>query len=151
MNDFLHAVRCDRPRKPYCSMPHLVRRWEQEAEFARQASIHNQMLVATARTEFRIGDEAWLEGRERVVIVEVQPAGFISKPRKYGNDGRLLGAVTADVDLYVYQRPGQPGGAKGQTTGERLGRRPGPLAPGRLSAQERLRQALGTMPGFREE
>lgn len=121
------GMRLSGDSKPYCRFPHLVKRWEEEAQHASAAEAHNRVLVQFATTEFKIGDAVWLDslgGPEQVIIVEVQPKGYISVPRKYGNTGRLLEAVTCDVNIYRYRRASDPNknSATGQTSEERLSR-----------------------------
>lgn len=119
------GMRLSGDSKPYCRFPHLVKRWEEEAEHAAAAVANNKVLVQFASTKFKIGDTVWVDslgGNEQVIIVEVQPKGFISVPRKYGNTGRLLEAVTCDVNIYRYRRASDPNknSATGQTSEDRL-------------------------------
>ncbi len=104
----------------YCTAPHLVRRWREEADYAEEAKRSNEVLLAFSSTRFKVGDDVLLEGRSRVRITAVQPVGFITVPRKYGNLGRLLPAVVCDVEIYQYRGVSPGSSATGQTSVDRL-------------------------------
>lgn len=98
----------------------LKRRWALEEDEAQRAQAHNKLLQMFSRTRYAVGEVVLLEGRERVEILEVFPAGYISVPRKHDVMGRLGEPVTCDCTLYRYRRLADPKGASGQTTESQL-------------------------------
>lgn len=98
----------------------LKRRWALEEDEAQRAQAHNELLQRFSRTRYQVGDVVLLEGRERVEILEVFPAGYISVPPKHDVMGRLGAPVTCDCTLYRYRRAADPKGASGQATESHL-------------------------------
>lgn len=77
----------------------------------------NKLLLASARTRYKVGQHIVRRNGTVIRIKEVQPKGFVcrSAGRNYLSFGSELPAVVNDQDLYIYE-PMSPGASSGQTT-----------------------------------
>lgn len=72
-----------------------------------QASIMNSWIKDSFKTKFKEGELALLDGRHVVVIVAVQPKGYVTVPaRSDGPFRKTYPAVTNDVTIYQYKHLG---------------------------------------------
>ena len=86
--------------------------------------LHNAALLATAKTRFKVGDTAVLNGH-RVRVTVVMPRGFITWSASRGMLSRKeLGPVTCSVNTYRYEAVNSRAGGSpsGQTTEDQFSR-----------------------------